>query len=133
MGKEGNRGRDELELAMVTGMTARLRVVLLVVAPLAAMASLLVVGGVAFGGGPSGVGTLVDITDGPNAVVATVTKSQAVPVAMRGLPMTVAVFTGLAWIVASGRRRSMRCLPRRLGDVGDSWRALLLGAPPVLL
>ena len=66
-----------MDLAMVAGMTPRARVVLLVVAPLVAIAGLLVVD-------------------------------------------------------AGGRGRSMRCLPRRLGDVGDSWRALLLGAPPLL-
>lgn len=30
-------------------------------------------------------------------------------------------------------RRPLGCLERRLNDVGDTWRALLLGAPPALL
>ena len=106
---------------------------LLVVAALAATASVLVVDGAAFSGGPSGVSALVDVNDGPNVVVATPAKSQRVPVAARGLALVVAVSMALAWVVASRRRRSMRAMSRDLGDVGDSWRALLLGAPPVLL
>jgi hypothetical protein len=31
------------------------------------------------------------------------------------------------------RRHQLHGLHVRLGDVGDAWRALLLGAPPILL
>ena len=132
--KAEKRGRGRHGTRYGAGMTPRARVVLLFVAPLVAMASLLVVGGVAAGSGPSGASALLDADDGPNVVVvATVTKPQPVRAAVRGLSLVMAVSAGLAWIVSSGRRRSMRCLTRRLDDVGDGWRALLLGAPPVLL
>lgn len=39
----------------------------------------------------------------------------------------------LVLLITRGRLRSMTGLPHRLVDVGDTWRALLLGAPPILL
>jgi hypothetical protein len=38
-----------------------------------------------------------------------------------------------ASLITRGRLRSLTGLPHRLVDVGDTWRALLLGAPPILL
>ena len=38
-----------------------------------------------------------------------------------------------ASFITRGRLRSMTGLRHRLVDVGDTWRALLLGAPPTLL
>ncbi len=43
-------------------------------------------------------------------------------------------FDGLSYLIVGTRwRRHIHGLHSRLADVGDAWRALLLGAPPVLL
>jgi hypothetical protein len=61
-------------------------------------------------------------------------RQRGVAEAVAGMELAmVAGMTARVRVVALFRGRSMRCLPRILGDVGDSWRALLLGAPPVLL
>jgi hypothetical protein len=39
----------------------------------------------------------------------------------------------VASVMARGRRPLVSGLQLRLDDVGDGWRALLLGAPPALL
>ena len=46
-------------------------------------------------------------------------------------PLAAAVASNTAG--TSRRRRRGQVLQGRLVDVGDAWRALLLGAPPVLL
>lgn len=65
-------------------------------------------------------------------LVAVPVRSQLRP-APNGVPeLTVIIAVGAAaWF--SVRRRSLRGLAFRLGDVGDRWRALLFGAPPAFL
>jgi len=55
------------------------------------------------------------------------------PAVPRGVPQGAVIVTIVAAVRFSLRRRSLRGLPFRLGDVGDRWRALLFGAPPSLL
>jgi hypothetical protein len=114
---------------MVAGMTPRARLVLLAVAALAAVPGALAVDGIVSEHGSLARSALVVVTDGPDAPVATPVGSHPVPVTLRGLPLAVAA----ASVVRRGARRPMRRLELRLNDVGDSWRALLLGAPPALL
>ena len=118
---------------MVADMTSRARLVLLAVAALAAVSSLLAVDGVVSDHGSLARSALVVVTDGPDALVATPVRSHPVPVALRGLPPVMVAAVAVASVLGTGGRRSMRRLELRLNDVGDSWRALLLGAPPVLL
>jgi hypothetical protein len=117
---------------MVTAMTVRSRLALLAVAALTAVPGVVAIGGNVSDGSMGGR-TLVAVTDVPDALAATPVRSHPVPLALRGLP----VAPGAAVAVASvlGRGGAHPVLPRelRLNDVGDRWRALLLGAPPTLL
>jgi hypothetical protein len=116
---------------MVADMTSRARLVLLAVAALAAAAGLLAVDGIPSQRGSLAGSARLVIDDGPVAVVATPVRSHPVPVVLRGLPLVAAV--AVALILHSDGPRPVLRLELRLDDVGDSWRALLLGAPPVLL
>ena len=118
---------------MVADMTPRARLVLLAVAALAAVPGLLAVDGIVSDHGSLARSALVVVTDRPDALVATPVRSHPVPVALRSLPLAVAAVVAAAFVLRSGGRWPMRRLELRLNDAGDSWRALLLGAPPVLL
>jgi hypothetical protein len=74
----------------------------------------------------------VGVIDRPDTLVATPARSQLVLAVIRALPLSLAVVAA-ASLIARGRLRSMTGRLLRLVDVGDAWRALLLGAPPVLL
>ena len=118
---------------MLAHMTPRARLVLLAVAALVMVPSLLVVDGILSHGTPSASSLPVEVTDGPDAVIARPARPHPVPAAVRGLPLAVAIVLGGASVIRCGRRRPVRGLRFRLDDVGDGWRALLLGAPPTLL
>ncbi len=47
--------------------------------------------------------------------------------------MTLRAWLTLAGAVSRRSRHAVTSSPVRLRDVGDAWRALLLGAPPSLL
>jgi hypothetical protein len=70
----------------------------------------------------------------PDAVVATRARPRLLRATLRLVPMVVAVVLAAGSASLHRRRRGPRgvlCL--RLEDVGDRWRALLLGAPPAVL
>jgi hypothetical protein len=106
--------------------------VLLAVAGLVAVPSLLVVDGIAFDDARSASPALVGVTGEPDAVVATPARSHPVLAAVPGLPLGIAAAVA-ASVIRRGRRHTVTGLRFRLDDVGDGWRALLLGAPPILL
>jgi hypothetical protein len=119
---------------MVAPMTHRARLALLAVAALTALLSVLALGG-AMGNDPAPASSaLVGASEEPGPLVATPARShvlvpsRAVPL----VPMGVAVVVA-AGIISGRRPRRVQGLQVRLGDVGDAWRALLLGAPPTLL
>ncbi len=116
---------------MLNCMTPRSRLVLLAVAAMAAVPGLLAVDGMALNDAPSSSSAVVGVIDRPDTLVATPARSQPVLAVIRGLPLSMAVVA--ASLITRGRLRSMTGLPLRFVDVGDAWRALLLGAPPVLL
>ena len=70
----------------------------------------------------------------PDAVVATRVRARFFTAAVRLVPMAMAVVRA-AGAASIQRRRPGRwsVLRLRLEDVGDRWRALLLGAPPAVL
>jgi hypothetical protein len=117
---------------MVTAMTVRSRLALLAVAALTAVPGVSAIGGNVSDDSMAGR-TLVVVTDVPDALAATSVRSHPVPVALRGLPLVLGAAVAVASMLDRGSSPSV--LPRelRLNDVGDSWRALLLGAPPGLL
>jgi hypothetical protein len=84
---------------MVGVITSRCRLALLIVAALAAMSGVLVMGAV--------------LPDEP--------------------PPATVVAVAAAVRVHGRRHHWVQRLHARLGDVGDAWRALLLGAPPAFL
>jgi hypothetical protein len=112
-------------------MVPRLRPLLVALATVALV--VLAAPGTAAGGSSEGA------DDGAPAVVVTQTSS-ARPLAARGarsaspLPLGVVLFAVV--VVAAGAAatvdRTDRRVGRRLGDDGDDWRSLLLGAPPAL-
>jgi hypothetical protein len=81
-------------------VTPRSRLALLIVAAMAAMSGVLVMGAVLQDGPLAASGVVVGATDGTRALAATPARSSFMPV---------------------------------VDDVGDAWRALLLGAPPAFL
>jgi hypothetical protein len=115
-------------------MNPRARLALLAVAALAALSSVLTLVG-AMGNNPApGRSALVGASEEPDPIVATPARSHVLA-ALRAVPV---VPLGVGVVVAAGvlsrrRRRRVQGLQVRLGDVGDAWRALLLGAPPTLL
>jgi hypothetical protein len=116
---------------MVADMTSRARLVLLAVAALAAAPGLLAVDGIVSERGSSARSARLVVDDGPEALVATPVRPHPAPVVLRGLPLTAAV--AVLFLLHSDGPRPMPRQELRLDDVGDGWRALLLGAPPVLL
>jgi hypothetical protein len=106
--------------------------VLLAVVAMAAVPGLLAFDGMLLDIAPSSSTAVVGIIDQPDAFVAIPARSHPILAAIRGLPFAIAVVAA-ASLITSGRLRSMTVLPFRLIDVGDAWRALLLGAPPILL
>ena len=118
---------------MVAAMTPGARLALFAVAALAALSSVLVLGG-AVGNNPAPPNSaLVGASVEPDPVVATPARTHVLA-ALRAVPL---VPMAVALVVAAGvvslrRHRRLQGLQVRLGDVGDAWRALLLGAPPTL-
>ena len=126
-------GRPDEELEVVTRMSCRTRLVFLVVAAIAAVPGLLAIDGMVLNDARSSSTAVVRVIDPLDALVATPARSQPVFAAVRGLPLSLAVIAA-ATLITSGRLRSMTGgPPLGLLDVGDVWRALLLGAPPILL
>jgi hypothetical protein len=126
-----NRGLRNGETGYGDHMTSRARVVLLAIAVLALVPGAVV--GMAMVDDRSPVST--SLVDSPEPAVGhvAVPVRASVPLVPRGLPESAIVVTVAAAAVFSLRRRSLRGLPFRLGDVGDGWRALLFGAPPAFL
>jgi hypothetical protein len=119
---------------MVAAMTPRARLALLAVAALAALSSVLALGGAMGSDRALATSALVGASEEPDPIVATPARSHVLA-ALRAAPL---VPVGVAVVVAAGvisrrRRRRVQGLHVRLGDVGDAWRALLLGAPPTPL
>jgi hypothetical protein len=74
------------------------------------------------------------VDSGPDAVVATRVRPLSFTTTVRVVPMVVAVVLAAGCASIHRRRRGgWGLLRRRLEDVGDRWRALLLGAPPAIL
>lgn len=117
---------------MVGVLTPRSRLALLIVAALAAMSGVLVMGAVLQDEPPAASGVLVGATDGAGALVATPARSSSMPVAMRAALAPVTV-VAVAAAVRVRRHHWVQRVQTRLGDVGNAWRALLLGAPPAFL
>jgi hypothetical protein len=70
----------------------------------------------------------------PDAVVATRARARFFTAAVRLVPMAMAVVLAAGPAPIHRRRRGRWVVLRlRLEDVGDRWRALLLGAPPAVL
>ena len=120
---------------MVGVLTPRSRLALLMVAALAALSGVLVMGAVQQDEPPLASRVLVGATDEVGTLVATPARSASVPVALRSAlaPVTVVAAAGAVRVTRSRRHRWAQGLRARLGDVGDAWRALLLGAPPASL
>jgi hypothetical protein len=106
--------------------------VLLTVAAMAVGPGLLAVDGMVLNRAPSLSTAVVGVVDRPDTLVATPARSQPVLTAIRGVALSMALVAA-ASLITRGRLRSMKASPIRLVDVGDAWRALLLGAPPILL
>ena len=119
---------------MVGVLTPRSRLALLIIAALAAISGVLVMGAFLQEEPPPASRVLVGATDGSGALVATPARAASVPVALRSALVPVTVVAAAAVLVARSRRhRWGQRLRARFGDVGDAWRALLLGAPPASL
>ena len=112
-------------------MTPRVRIALLAITALVLVTGALVGMTVAASASSGGI-SLVDPNESPAALIAVTVKSPLSALS-RALPQAAVIGSVLATVRFSARRRSMRGLPFRLGDVGDRWRALLFGAPPSLL
>ena len=119
---------------MVGVLTPHPRLALLIVAALAVMPEVLVMDAVLLDESPPASGVLVWATDGAGALVATPARASSMPVAVRAALATATVAAVAAAVPLRGRRhRSVQRLHAPLGDVGDAWRALLLGALPAFL
>jgi len=112
-------------------MTSRARALLVAIAVLALAPGAVL--GMAAANDRAPVSTsMVDAQEPVVNHVATPARA-ALPLVPRGLlESTVIVTVGMA-ACCGLRRRSLRGLAFRLGDVGDGWRALLFGAPPAVL
>ncbi len=117
---------------MVPGVTPRRRLALLAAVVLVAVPSLLSIDGFVVNDTPSAASALVGVTDGPDELVATPARSHPGLMAIRALPLAVVGAVAAAFVIGLGRRRPAHGFQLRLGDVGDGWRALLIGAPPIL-
>jgi hypothetical protein len=70
----------------------------------------------------------------PDAVIATRVRPPSLTTTVQVVPMLVAVaFAAGCGAIRRRRRGPGGVLRQRLEDVGDRWRALLLGAPPAIL
>jgi len=70
----------------------------------------------------------------PDAVIATRVRPLSFTTTVRVVPMVVAVaFAAGCASIHRRRRGPWGVLRLRLEDVGDRWRALLVGAPPAIL
>ena len=112
-------------------MTSRVRVALLAITALVLVPGVVV--GFAMPNGAAPASTSIAGADEPGAAPVAVPVRTPRPTVPRGLPQVAVIVTLLMATRFSLRRRSLRGLPFRLGDVGDRWRALLFGAPPSLL
>jgi hypothetical protein len=112
-------------------MTPRLRLVLLAVTVLVMVPG--VFAGVVVASDVPPVGATLSDPHHPAVGHVAVPVRAPVPLVPKGLAEAAVIVTvgAAAWF--SIRRRSLRGLPFRLGDVGDRWRALLFGAPPSFL
>jgi hypothetical protein len=114
-------------------MTPRSRLALLLVAALAAVSGALIVGDVLRDASPLASSSLVEATDGTSAMPATSARSYSVSAVLRTMPLAFVAVAFAAGRVIGRRHPRLQRLQLRIGDVGDAWRALLLGAPPILL
>ena len=112
-------------------MTARARVALLAITALVLVPAALA-GMAAPQDRPPAATSLADAHEQvvPHAAVA---ARSSVPFVPKGLPDVTVIVVAATAALFSVRRRSLQGLPFRIGDVGDRWRALLLGAPPSFL
>ena len=118
---------------MLGVVTPHSRSALLIVAALVAMSGVLVMGAVLQDEPPVANGVLVGATEGTRALVANLARSSSMPVAVPAALAPVTVVAAAAARLRGRRHRFMQRLHPRVGDVGDAWRALLLGAPPTFL
>jgi hypothetical protein len=83
---------------------------------------------------PSG-SVLAETTGEPDPFVTTPARLHVLPAmpAVPLVPTAVAAVVGGGSLIGCRSPRGMGGLHIRLADVGDAWRALLLGAPPALL
>lgn len=112
-------------------MAPRVRFALLTVTALLMVPGPLV--GVAMGNDASAASASLSGGNVPAAALVAVPVKSPVPAVPRGLPQAAVFAVVVTAVRFSTRRRSLRGLAFRLGDVGDRWRALLFGAPPSLL
>jgi hypothetical protein len=112
-------------------MITRARVALLAITALVLMPCAVV--GMVMANDTAPAGTSLVGADGQAAALVAVPVKSSRPALPRGLPQATIVVAVVTAVRFSLRRRSMRGLPFRLGDVGDRWRALLFGAPPSFL
>jgi len=112
-------------------MTPRARLALLAVTVLVLVPG--VFAGMVIANDGSPVGTTLADAHEPAAGHVAVPVRAPLPLLPKGLAEATVIVTvgAAAWF--SIRRRSLRGLAFRLGDVGDGWRALLFGAPPAVL
>ena len=112
-------------------MTSRVRVALLAIAALVLVPGVVVSVVMPNDAAPAST-SMVGAEESAAAPVAVPVRTPR-PAVPRGLPQAAVIVTLVTAVRFSLRRRSLRGLPFRLGDVGDRWRALLFGAPPSLL
>jgi hypothetical protein len=119
---------------MVELMTRWARLVLATAAMILAGSGAPVVERMMTGDGTAVQAAVAGADNMPDAVVATRDRARFFTPTVRLVPMAVAVVL-VAGSASIHRRRRGRWggLRLRLEDVGDRWRALLLGAPPAVL
>jgi hypothetical protein len=112
-------------------MASRVRVALFAIVAMVLVPGVLV--GMAAAADRPPVATSLADAHEPVVAHAAVPARSALPLVPKGLPEAMAIMVGGVAASFSVRRRSLRGLPFRLGDVGDRWRAQLFGAPPSFL
>jgi hypothetical protein len=117
---------------MVPGVTPRPCLALLAAVVLVAVPSLLSIDGFVANDTPSAASALVGVTDLPDELVATPAKPHPGHMGIRTLPLAVVGAVAATFVIGLGRRRPAHGFQLHFGDVGDGWRALLIGAPPIL-
>jgi hypothetical protein len=121
-------------LAMVEVMTRWARLVLAIGAMILAGSGAPVVQRMMTGDAAAVKAAVTGVDSVPDAVVATRARARFVTAAVRLVPMAMAVVLAAGAVSIHRRRRGRWGVLRlRLEDVGDRWRALLLGAPPAVL